>query len=408
MAIETSPESPAPLRVINAKLAEWVARLGTVWVEGQVTQINARRGMAQAFIELRDVDQNISARLVAAPEVVAGVGSDLIEGDRIVAHVKAEYWAKRGQLVLRAAEIRKVGIGDLLARVERLKTQLHQEGLFSPGRKRTLPFLPRTIGLICGRDSAAERDVVQNVQRRWPNVTFEIRQVAVQGIEAASDVRGALTDLDAMEGVDVIVIARGGGSVEDLLPFSDETLVRAVARTRTPVVSAIGHEQDTPLLDFVADVRASTPTDAARLIVPSVDEQLDLVHALSERSRRRIAALIDTQSHLLARFQQHPLLTSPTAVVDEAERAIRDLSRRSSTSLLHQLQLASTTTEHQTTALRAYSPRATLARGYSIVKTSDGSIVSSYSQVTPNKMVKILVLDGEIDATVTATTGGTS
>lgn len=406
--MQTSPESPAPLRVINAKLAEWVARLGTVWVEGQVTQINARRGMAQAFLELRDIDQNVSARLVAAPEVVAAVGSDVIEGDRIVAYVKAQYWANRGQLVLRAAEIRKVGIGDLLARVERLKTQLHQEGLFSPGRKRTLPFLPRTIGLICGRDSAAEHDVVSNVQRRWPNITFEIRQVAVQGLDAASEVRAALSDLDEREGVDVIVIARGGGSVEDLLPFSDEALVRAVARTRTPVVSAIGHEQDAPLLDFVADVRASTPTDAARLIVPSVDEQLDLMHALRERSRRRIAALIDTQSHLLARFQQHPLLTSPTAVVDEAERLIRDFSRRSSTSLLHQLQLASTTTQHQTTALRAFSPRATLARGYSIVKSSDGSIIRSCGQVAAGESVNILVLDGEIDATVTSTTGGTA
>ncbi|MEI8084000.1 MAG: exodeoxyribonuclease VII large subunit, partial [Actinomycetes bacterium] len=249
MTLETSQENPAPLHVINESVAAWIARLGAVWVEGQITGINRRNGASQVYIQLRDIEKNVSVTVVTSPGVINAVEPALADGARIVLHAKPEFWTNRGTFALRARVIAAVGLGDLLARVERLKAQLGAEGLFHESRKRKLPFLPRRIGLICGRDSAAERDVVENTIRRWPAAQFVIREVAVQGTTAASAVTAALTELEAIADVDVIVITRGGGSAEDLLPFSDEQLVRTAAACTTPLVSAIGHEQDAPLLD---------------------------------------------------------------------------------------------------------------------------------------------------------------
>ncbi len=341
VSLETSPEKPASLHSINSKIAEWIKRLGEVWVEGQITQINARTGAGQAYLGLRDLEKNASAQVVTTSATIAGLNPSLSEGDRVVLLIKPEYWINSGRLQLRAREIRAVGLGDLLARVERLKQELSNEGLFARERKKPLPFLPKRIGLICGRDSAAERDVIENAVRRWPGIEFELRQVAVQGQTAATAVTEALQELDAMPEVDVIVITRGGGSVEDLLPFSDEQLVRAVASAKTPIVSAIGHEQDAPLLDYVADVRASTPTDAAMRIVPDLEEQFELVRGLRDRSLRAVSGRLDREQSQIQRWAAHPGLADPSALIAAELQQIKDSRIRFAKSLAHHLQLAS-------------------------------------------------------------------
>ena len=250
------------------------------------------------FLTLRDPVAAVSVRVICPRAVLDAADPPPAEGARVVVWAKPDFNTTRGSFSLSAIEIRAVGIGELLARLERLRRALAAEGLFAAERKRPLPFLPGKIGLICGRDSAAERDVLRNAARRWPAVQFRVEQVAVQGPYAVAEVIDALQRLDADPAVDVIIIARGGGSIEDLLPFSDETLVRAVAACQTPVVSAIGHEQDTPLLDLVADVRASTPTDAARRVVPDVAEQLALIAQLRGRARRCLTGRLDRESSL--------------------------------------------------------------------------------------------------------------
>jgi exodeoxyribonuclease VII large subunit len=408
VALQTSPENPAPLHVINGAISSWVAQLGAVWVEGQVTQINARPGMTQVFVGVRDVKANLSAQMVTSPEALAQLTPALAEGDRIVMRVKAEFWANRGQLVLRASEVRAVGLGDLLARIERLKQSLTAEGLFAIDRKQALPFLPRRVGLICGRDSAAEHDVVTNARHRWPSLQFELRAVAVQGSNAAAEITAALEHLSGLPEIDVIVVTRGGGNAEDLLAFSDESLVRAVAACAIPVVSAIGHEQDTPLLDFVADVRASTPTDAARRIVPDVNEQRDILATRQLRTLRAISALLDSQTHRLARLAAHPGLQDPMYIVGQ-QRDILAVNRvRFNTSLAHQLQLASTGTKNLHTQLRAFSPAATLDRGYAIVFDEAEGIIRAPAQVAPGDRLQIRLADGDIPAIVTDPQGVTA
>ncbi len=404
VSLQTSPENPESLYSINDKIAKYIGRLGEVWVEGQITQINARTGAGQAYIGLRDLERNASAQVVTTPNVLAAVNGTVNEGDRVVLLIKPEYWINSGRLQLRAKEIRAVGLGDLLARVERLKQQLASEGLFARERKQAVPFLPRKIGLICGRDSAAERDVIENAARRWPAIEFEVRQVAVQGQTAATAVTAALVELDAIADVDVIIITRGGGSVEDLLPFSDEALVRAASAASTPIVSAIGHEQDTPLLDYVADVRASTPTDAAMQVVPSLREQFELIRGLRDRALRAISGRLD-QEHIQVRaWASHPGLADPSAAVTAELERVRDSRTRFTKSLAHYLQLASTTTANLNTQLRAFSPAATLERGYAIVFNADNHVVRGTTDVRPNDQLTIRLADGSIGVTVTERT----
>ncbi len=279
----TAPESkstadePWPVRVVSQKIGGWIAKLGWIWVDGQVAQINRRPGSGVVFLTLRDPSADLSLSVTAHRDVLDAGAPELAEGARVTLHAKPEFYPARGTLSLRADEIRQVGLGELLARLERLKKLLGAEGLFARERKRRLPFLPSRIGLITGRASAAERDVLMNTRRRWPAVDFRVINVAVQGPTAVPQIIDALKVLDNDDTIDVIVIARGGGSVEDLLPFSDEALCRAVFGARTPVVSAIGHETDAPLVDYVADVRASTPTDAAKRLVPDLAEERQLI-----------------------------------------------------------------------------------------------------------------------------------
>jgi len=398
--LETSPEKPASLHSINSKIAEWIKRLGEVWVEGQITQINARTGAGQAYLGLRDLEKNASAQVVTTSATIAGLNPSLSEGDRVVLLIKPEYWINSGRLQLRAREIRAVGLGDLLARVERLKQELSNEGLFARERKKPLPFLPKRIGLICGRDSAAERDVIENAVRRWPGIEFELRQVAVQGQTAATAVTEALRELDAMPEVDVIVITRGGGSVEDLLPFSDEQLVRAVASAKTPIVSAIGHEQDAPLLDYVADVRASTPTDAAMRIVPDLEEQFELVRGLRDRSLRAVSGRLDREQSQIQRWAAHPGLADPSALIATELQQIKDSRIRFAKSLAHHLQLASEKVVSLKAQLRTVSPAATLDRGYAIVLNQTHHVIRASAEVSQGELLTLRLADGQVPVTV--------
>ncbi|MFM1918000.1 MAG: hypothetical protein RJB01_1515 [Actinomycetota bacterium] len=376
MALETSAESPAPVRAISRALSDWIGQLGAVWIEGQVAEFRGRPGARNQFLVLRDTDTEVSLKIVADAQLVGSVDPPLEEGQRIIVWARPEFWMGQGSLQLRAREIRAVGIGDLLASLERLKVLLAAEGLFAPERKTPLPFIPRRIGLICGRASAAMRDVLINTEDRWPGMAFEVREVAVQGVQAVPEIVGALAELDAIADVDVIVIARGGGSVEDLLPFSNETLIRAVASARTPVVSAIGHEQDVPILDLVADLRASTPTDAAKRIVPDLAQEHALIDDLERRARQAIISTI----------------TRATEQMD-------DQRRRMHLALERMIDTSSLDIDHLTAQLRALSPAHTLERGYAIVTRNDGHIVTSPKDAPTGEHLRIRVAAGVFGAT---------
>jgi len=385
------------VRTVVRLVGEWIGRLGRVWVEGQIAEL-ARRG-GTVFLVLRDPVAAVSVRVICTTAVLDATSPPPGEGSRVVIWAKPEFNAAKGSFALSAAQIRSVGIGDLLARIERLRTALAAEGLFAAERKRPLPFLPRSVGLICGRDSAAERDVRQNAAHRWPAVQFRVEHVAVQGPHASEEVVGALQRLDADPAVDVIIIARGGGSAEDLLPFSDEELVRAVAGCVTPVVSAIGHEQDVPLLDLVADVRASTPTDAARRAVPDVAEQLDLIGQLRGRARRSLAGRLDREGSWLAAITSRPVLASPEREIDQRQQHVQALAERSRLAVATSVNRAGDELTHLRARLIALSPAATLRRGYAIVQHSDASVVLSASQVAAGDLLTVRFASDQLQVT---------
>jgi exodeoxyribonuclease VII large subunit len=387
-------DHPWPVRTAARLIGEWINRLGQVWVEGQVTQVNSGRG-GTVFVTLRDPVADVSLSLTC-PRALAE-RSELIEGARIVVLAKPSYWMQRGSISLAVSEIRQVGVGELLARLERLKTLLTQEGLFSPDRKKPLPFLPGVVGLVTGRESAAERDVLENAKRRWPAVRFDVRNVAVQGPLAVQQCIEAVQALDGR--VDVIVIARGGGSVEDLLPFSDEALLRAVAACRTPVVSAIGHEQDSPLLDHVADVRCSTPTDAAKRIVPDVDEELRRIAQARGRCRRVVMGLVEREEHRVAQLLSRPVLAEPSRLVEDRRTAMEALRDRASRSFGLSLERALSELSHTRARVVSLSPQATLDRGYAVVQRGSGDVVRDPAQVTEGEVLRVRVAHGELQVT---------
>ncbi|MEU9398432.1 exodeoxyribonuclease VII large subunit [Streptomyces sp. NPDC048242] len=408
MAVNTSPEAPLPVGDVSRLIGGWIDRLGAVWVEGQITQLSRRPGAGVVFLTLRDPSHDISVSVTCYRQVFDAVADVVGEGARVVVLAKPEWYAPRGQLSLRAAEIRPVGVGELLARLERLKKSLAAEGLFAAERKKPLPFLPQLIGLVCGRASAAERDVLENARHRWPAVRFEVRNVAVQGVHAVPQVVGAVKELDAMDEVDVIVVARGGGSVEDLLPFSDEELVRAVSACRTPVVSAIGHEPDSPLLDLVADLRASTPTDAAKKVVPDVGEEFERVRMLRDRGRRCVRAVLEREERGLAHALARPAMEQPHRMLDERAAQVDALLERGRRTLGHLLDRADSELTHTHARVVALSPAATLRRGYAVLQKADGHVVRAPDEVTDGEALRARVAGGEFAVRVNAggDTGG--
>jgi exodeoxyribonuclease VII large subunit len=402
MALETSASAPAPVRQIALAISSWIDRLGPVWVEGQMAQVSRRPGVGTVFMTLRDSAADISVQVTCPRTLFDSLNPPLVEGASVVVHAKPDYYATRGTLSLVAREIRMVGLGELLARLERRRQLLAAEGLFAPELKRTLPFLPGRVGLVTAPGSAAERDVIDNARRRWPGVEFETAYAAMQGTRAAAEVIEAVERLDRDPRVDVIVVARGGGSVEDLLPFSDEGLVRAVHAVRTPVVSAIGHEPDTPLLDLVADLRASTPTDAAKHLVPDVAEELRGVEWARDRVRAMVRQLVERETRSLAELRARPVLADPRSLLDVRAVEVSGLRDRARRSLDHALARAGDDIAHQRARARALSPLATLQRGYAVVQGPDGSVVASVDAARRGDKLRIRVADGRIVAATEA------
>ncbi len=397
MPLQTSAESPVPVRTVLQLVGGWISRLGRVWVDGQIAEC-ARRG-GTVFLTLRDPAAAVSVRVVCTRAVFEATDPPPGEGARVVVHAKPDFNANRGSFALTALEVRRVGIGELLARLEQLRRTLAAEGLFSAERKRQLPFLPRVIGLICGRDSAAQRDVQRIAARRWPAVRFRVEQTAVQGSYAVGEIIEALGRLDGAPGVDVIIIARGGGSLEDLLPFSDESLIRAVAACRTPVVSAIGHEQDTPLLDYVADLRAATPTDAAKRAVPDVAEQFALIRDLRDRARRCVTGRIDRERAWLDSMTSRPALADPVREIERQQEQVTALAQRARRCLDAALNRAEDDLGHTQARLRALSPESTLRRGFAIVQRAGEGVVRAAADVTEGEPLTVRFADDQLDVT---------
>jgi exodeoxyribonuclease VII large subunit len=375
--LETSAEKPVPVRVVSEAISDYINRLGQIWVEGEIAQLNDRAGSGMVYLRLRDPSVDMYLEVTCPRSVFKSI-APLTENARVVINSKVNFYTPTGRLSLNAKEIRQIGVGELLARLEALKKLLAAEGLFAAERKKPLPFLPRKIGLICGRASAAEKDVKENAKRRWPSVQFETREVAVQGADAVIQVSAALKELDDDAEVDVIIITRGGGSFEDLLPFSDEGLVRLAANCKKPIVSAIGHEQDTPLLDLVADLRASTPTDAAKRVVPDIKEELEKIRQLRNRADQKI---------------NDRVILEMTKVVNLMQRSFAGINSR--------ITRSSDELNHMLTQIRALSPQATLDRGYAVVQKSDGSIVRTPNKLTKGETLRLRLAEGVALATAT-------
>ena len=394
---ETSSEAPATVRVVSEAIKEYVERLGPIWIEGEISELNERSGM-MAFMRLRDPSVDMSISVMCHKSVIAAV-KPLPDNARIVMYAKPSWYTKNGSLSFSAREIRQVGVGELLARLEALKNLLASEGLFNSDRKVALPLLPKVIGLICGRNTDAEKDVVENAKRRWPRVQFEIREVTVQGAAAVTEVSAALRELEANKDVEVIIITRGGGSFEDLLPFSDEGLVRLAASCETPIVSAIGHEKDSPLLDLVADYRASTPTDAAKRVVPDIAEEIQMISAMRDRARRTLLNRLDLEATRITNFKNRPVMKDPHVLITTRAEVIAGLRDRSNRSFGASIKLAKEELKQIKARVRALSPQSTLDRGYSVVQLADGQIVTDPKKLKAGDELRLRLAKGETKAT---------
>lgn len=393
----SSEQTPWSVANFTNTLKEWITRLGNVWVEGQISQISPKKDVF--FGELRDLvaDKGFSIHS-RRPEVLAAV-SELSAGDRVVALVHPDFWERSGKTSMDVLAIRKVGLGELLERIERLRQQLIKEGLTLAERKQPLPFLPNLIGLITGANSDAEKDVLQNTKARWPEVRFKVQHTPVQGDKAAPEIIKAIELLDADPEVDVIVLARGGGSFQDLLVFSDEKVVRAVANCKTPIVSAIGHENDRPLTDEVADVRASTPTDAAKLIVPDVIEERKKIAQALERISLRVVGFVQNQFELILGIRSRPILANPFTLVDERALQISQLEQSLSSQINNTLEKQQILITGLRGAVRALSPKLTLDRGYAVVRDLNGHVLTEPRQAKTGQKLKITLSGGDLGAT---------
>lgn len=401
----TSPENPWPVRAVATRVAKWIDRLGQVWVEGQLTQIDVRPGSKTVFMVLRDPAADMSLTVTCPPDMVRNAPVKLTEGTQVVVCGKPTFYTVRGSFSLRLSEIRAVGIGELLARIERLRQLLAAEGLFDARLKRPVPFLPSRIGLITGRASAAEHDVTSVALSRWPAVQFAVHNTPVQGPHAVAEIVAALQALDADPAVDVIVLARGGGSVEDLLPFSDETLCRAISACRTPVVSAVGHEPDNPLSDLVADLRAATPTDAAKKLVPDAAAEQALILDLRRRSAQALRNWVQREQRGLDQVRSRPVLADPLRMVTVRQDEIAVARTALRRDMKRLVESESQRVGHLSAQLATLGPAATLARGYSVVQRvrDDGTVevLRTVTDAPAGASLRVRVSDGAVTATVT-------
>ncbi len=397
---ETTATNPWPLALLAQNLKNYVDKVPELWVEAQVASLNGRGG--NVFMELKDLNEDFSFTLALFGRAGSGLAADVTVGARIVTRAKPSLW-KNGKLSLIGKEVYAVGTGNLHEQLQRLREALAAEGLFSDARKKPLPMLPNRVGLITGRDSDAEKDVIRNASLRWPGVTFEVRNTRVQGEGAAAEVIAALAELDAHPEVDVIVIARGGGSFEDLLPFSEEALIRAVAAATTPVVSAIGHEADSPILDAVADLRASTPTDAGKRIVPDISEETARITEARARLDRAVLGYVGMQMNYIAQLRSRPVLTHPESSLLMRVEELSQLRERAHRSVQHRLERESATLSHTLARVRSLSPAQTLNRGYSIVQDAAGAIVRDASALNAGEQITVRAAAGSAQATVTST-----
>ena len=376
-------------------IGDYIARLGIIWVEGQLSEVSAGRGLT--YLSLRDVEADAVLKLHAAPGLIDAVAPKIEQGSRVIAQVKADWWPRRGTLQFKVLQIRAVGLGELMARLEALKATLAAEGLFAAERKKPLPFLPRRVGLVCGKNSDAMHDVIENAKRRWPDVTFEVREVKVQGVTAVREVSQAIRELDAIDDIDVIVVTRGGGSFEDLLPFSDESLLRVVAKAITPIVAAIGHEEDRPIIDYVADYRASTPTDAARRIVPDVEQEIAALTTARATMRQVVEQALRYREQQLAVLRSRPALANPAALIDQRLSENHALRTALATRIANKITLEAAHLRGAQSTLRALSPQGTLERGFAIVRTQDGQIVKSADSVKVGDELRVRFAAGDIE-----------
>lgn len=393
---DSTPAAPTSVARLNATIRDFIARWNTVWVEGEITSWNLRSGNIFARLKDTQSDAQISIRIWSS--VRPRIPADISVGDHVVVAVKSDYFVKTGDFSFAVSAMKHVGLGDQLERLEKLRAQLRQEGLFDPARKKRLPFLPHVIGLITGERSDAEKDVHRNAELRWPQVRFRTEYAAVQGDRCVPETLAALKRLDADPEVDVIIIARGGGDPQTLLGFSDERLVRAVANLATPVVSAIGHENDHPLLDDVSDLRASTPTDAAKRVVPDVGEQRAVIAQLRSRATTRVTQRVSHDIAQLDQLRSRPVLRSPAPIIDARSQEIWLLLSRGRETVTRQLDAATRTTSELRASLRALSPAATLARGYAIAHLEGGVILRDAKDAPAGSTLTITVDRGSVAA----------
>jgi exodeoxyribonuclease VII large subunit len=373
-AVQYGDKRVYSVSAFNRGVADWLSRLPTVWVEGEITELRRHARWQSVFFTLKDPDDGACLGVTILRSRFDALRLDLADGDRVHVLGRPDLYEARGDFRMRALSIERFGLGDHLAALERLKQKLGAEGLFAAERKRPLPRLPRRIGLVTGNDAAAKRDVLATITSRFPAARVLVAETYVQGPHAARAMVDALGELCAAPEVDVVVLARGGGSFEDLLPFSDERLVRAVASCPVPIVSAVGHEQDTPLCDLAADLRASTPTAAGRLVVPDARELRERLDRALENLERTSRAAFDRARRSLT--TAHERLNRAPALAVERKRA---------------------RLEHAHGRLRALSPRATLDRGYAIVRGS-GGIVRSVAAVGHGDALEVEVADGRFGA----------
>ena len=391
-------DEPWSVSVFSTKIKEWIERLGTVWVEGEITQWGVSGGTV--YGKLKDLGADVTVSFSIWSSTRLKLKEEFRQGDRVVALMKPAYWLKSGSITMQVFEMRHVGLGDLLERLERLRRTLAAEGLFAQDRKKPLPFLPGKVGLVTGQDSDAEKDVLRNAQLRWPSVEFRVVHAAVQGDRAAKEVTGAILALDRDPSVEVIIVARGGGDFQNLLVFSDEALVRTVAAAATPIVSAIGHEADRPLLDEVADVRASTPTDAAKRVVPDVAEELNRVHQVRARIGMRMTGMISHEIDRLEQLRSRPVMREPATIIDVRAQELTRYLGRAGELLDLTLERATSAVGELSVQLRALSPQRTLDRGYAIAQTPDGHILRKSDDAVVGSPLLLTLAEGTVSTTV--------